>query len=71
MKRCSPSLDRFDWRPRERIDGPARRAIRDAQARWAREQPLITSESVIRVVQGARATIIHAGAAEARGARRT
>jgi hypothetical protein len=42
------------------------RAIRDAQARWAREQPLITSESVIRVVQGARAEIAHAGASEAR-----
>jgi hypothetical protein len=41
-------------------------AVRDAQARWMQEQLLITSDSVITVVQGVRATITHAGAVEAR-----
>jgi hypothetical protein len=40
--------------------------VRDAQARWAQEQELITSGSVIAVIQGVRATITHAGAEDAR-----
>jgi hypothetical protein len=53
-------------RIREGGGDPDGRAVRDAQAAWAREQELITSDSIIATVQGARATIIHAGAAEAR-----
>jgi hypothetical protein len=45
------------------LDG---RVVRDAQAAWAREQELITSDSVIATVRGVRATITHVGAAEAR-----
>jgi len=40
--------------------------VRDAQAAWARDQERIDAASVIAVVQGARSTIVHAGAAEAR-----
>ncbi len=40
--------------------------MRDAQAAWAREQERITSDSILKVVQGVRAMITHAGAAEAR-----
>jgi hypothetical protein len=53
-------------RIREGGDDAHCRAVRDAQAAWAREQELITSDSIIATVQGVRATIIHAGAAEAR-----
>lgn len=41
-------------------------AKRDAQAEWARGQELITADSILTAVQGVRATITHAGAAEAR-----
>jgi hypothetical protein len=51
---------------REGGGDPDGRAVRDAQAAWAREQELITSDSIIATVQGVRATIIHVGAAEAR-----
>jgi hypothetical protein len=40
--------------------------VRDAQAAWARDQERITADSVIAVVQRVRASIAHAGAAEAR-----
>lgn len=50
-------------RRRDAGDG---RAITQAQAEWARSQALITSDSVIVALQGARALIRHAGAAEAR-----
>jgi hypothetical protein len=51
---------------REGGGDPDGRAVRDAQAAWAREQELITSDSVIATVRGVRATITHVGAAEAR-----
>ena len=41
-------------------------AVRDTQARWLRNQELITSDSIIATVRGVRATITHAGAADAR-----
>jgi hypothetical protein len=53
-------------RIREGGGDPDGRAVRDAQAAWAREQELITSDSVIATVRGVRATITHVGAAEAR-----
>jgi hypothetical protein len=54
-------------RDSERIGGdPDGRAVRDAQAAWAREQELITSDSVIATVRGVRATITHVGQTEAR-----
>jgi hypothetical protein len=53
-------------RIREGGGDPDGRAVRDAQARWAQEQELITSGSVIAVIQGVRATITHVGAADAR-----
>jgi hypothetical protein len=45
---------------------PDGRAVAVDQAAWARRQELIAADSVIAVVQGARSTIVHAGAAEAR-----
>jgi hypothetical protein len=53
-------------RIREAGDDAHCRAVRDAQAAWARDQERIDAASVIAVVQGARSTIVHAGAAEAR-----
>ena len=50
-------------RARDAGDG---RAIRDAQAAWMREQASVTSESVVRTVQLARAEILRTGAPEAR-----
>jgi hypothetical protein len=47
-------------------DGDPGPAVRDAQAAWLWDQELITTDSVITVVQGVRATITHAGAVEAR-----
>jgi hypothetical protein len=55
-------------RMRESGGDPDGRAVRDAQAAWAREQELITSDSVIATVQGVRATITHVGHTEARTA---
>lgn len=53
-------------RIREGGGDPDGRTVRDAQARWMREQELITADSVVAVVQRARGEIVHAGAAEAR-----
>jgi hypothetical protein len=53
-------------RIRESGGDPDGRAMRDAQAAWAREQERITSDSVVVVVQRLRAAIVHTGAAEAR-----
>jgi hypothetical protein len=36
-------------------------AVRDFQAKWLREQQLITADSVIDAVQGVRSTITHVG----------
>jgi hypothetical protein len=41
--------------------------VRDSQAAWLRDQELITADSVVSVVQGARSQIVHCGAIEARG----
>ncbi len=51
---------------REGAAEPDGRAVRDAQAAWAWEQERITADSVVAVVQGVRAAITHAGAADAR-----
>ena len=53
-------------RMREGSGDPDGRAMRDAQAAWAREQERIASDSVVVVVQRLRAAIVHTGAAEAR-----
>jgi hypothetical protein len=53
-------------RMREGSGDPDGRAMRDAQAAWAREQERIASDRIVDVVQRLRAAIVHTGAAEAR-----
>jgi hypothetical protein len=48
------------------VGGDPGPAVRDSQAAWLRDQELITADSVVSVVQLARGSITHAGAADAR-----